>query len=432
MQKLRHAVNGLSGSLRGPSDKSITHRALILGALAQGQTYIKQPLASADITSTMNALRSLGVKFTVQAAGTIVVDSPGMANFARPENLVLDMGNSGTSTRLLAGVFAGLDLPVTMTGDASLSTRPMQRIITPLTNLGAEIQSVDGHLPLIISRGIQAQPIKFTLPLGSAQVKNTVLLAGLVAGVATTITDDFGTRDHTEQMLPAFGVTLEQVDNTFTIPAGQKLQATEIEVPADISAAAFWLVAGTIVPKSVIKLTKVNVNQTRAGILKVLNQMGATIKQQTIAAAEPMANLEIMAQPSLQPVKITAADVPTMIDELPIIALAATQANGQTIISGAQELAVKETNRITTVTTELKKLGADITATDDGFIINGPTNLAVAAPTTVDGHGDHRIAMMLSIAALITAGEVNLVDPESVVISYPTFFEDLEHLTQQA
>lgn len=427
MQRLRKANDGLIGELRGPSDKSITHRALILGALAKGQTIIKNPLMSADITSTMNALRPLGVDFNVDSYGTIYVDSPGMDNFKRPENLVLDMGNSGTSTRLLVGVFAGLNLPVTIVGDSSLSMRPMQRVINPLTALGAEIQSIDGHLPLKIVRGIQHQPINFVLPLGSAQVKNAVLLAGLVAGVTTTITDSFGTRDHTEQMLPDFGITVKREGDTFRIPGGQIIHITELEVPADISAAAFWLISGMIVPKSVIKLEKVNINKTRAGILKAIHQMEAKFKLEKLVAAEPMANIIIRYQKKLKAINIGSNEVPSMIDELPIIALAATQANGKTIISGAQELAVKETNRITTVTNELLKLGADITATKDGFIINGPTKLVVKRPTIVNGHGDHRIAMMLGIAALITDGEVNLADPDSVGISYPTFFEDLEH-----
>lgn len=427
MQNLKHAVSGLHGSLRGPSDKSITHRALILGALAQGITEIKSPLTSADITSTMNALRPLGVNF-IQRDDTILVDSPGMQNFKRPKNLVLDMGNSGTSTRLLAGVFAGLNLPVTFIGDASLSTRPMQRIITPLSAIGAKFKSNDGHLPLTMIHGINAQPINYALPIGSAQVKNAVLLAGLVAGVTTTITDKFKTRDHTEQMLPDFGIQVVHTGTTFKITGNQILRPSKIEVPADISAAAFWMVAGTIVPNSVINLEKVNINKTRAGIIDVLTRMNAHIELQKLTAAEPMANVKVITELGLKATTIESIEVPTLIDELPIIVLAATQAKGQTTISGAEELAVKETNRITAVTTELQKLGADISATPDGFIINGPSKLSVKKATLLNGHGDHRIAMMLSVAALITEGDVTLVDPDSVGISYPTFFKDLEHL----
>lgn len=432
MQKLAHAHNGLHGELRGPSDKSIMHRALILGALATGTTVIKQPLASADITSTMDALRPLGVKFTTAADGTITVVSPGMDRFNRPENLVIDLGNSGTSTRLLAGVFAGLNIPVTMVGDESLSTRPMARIIAPLSELGVVIESDNNHLPLTIKRGITVAAIDFKLPIGSAQVKNAILLAGLTAGIPTTITDEFNTRNHTELMLPTFGVTVTSSTQQVTIAGNQSLHGTTIRVPADISAAAFWLVGSVIVPNSVTKLNEVNVNPTRSGIVNVLTRMGAQVnadvQQQN---GEAQAQLTTTFKQPLLATNISGNEVPTMIDELPIIALAATQAHGQTIISGARELAVKESNRITAVTTELTKLGADITATDDGFIINGPTKLAVSQPTEVDGYGDHRIAMMLAMAALITTGDVYLKDPESVRISYPHFFTDLARLNQK-
>lgn len=431
MQILMNAHNGMEGILRGPSDKSITHRALILGALATGTTTIKQPLASADITSTMNALRLLGVEFVTAVDGTITVISPGMANFKHPKNLVLDMGNSGTSTRLLVGVFAGLNIAATFIGDASLSMRPMARIIKPLSDLGAHIVSENNHLPLTIIQGITAQEINFDLPIGSAQVKNAILLAGLTAGVKTTIKDQFGTRNHTELMLPSFGVDLESDYNQFEIPAQQVLTGTCVTVPADISAAAFWLVASSIVTNSVIKLKNININPTRSGIIKVLKRMKAQLKIDVEhESLEPLADIMVQYQ-QLEATTISGLEVPSLIDEIPIIVLAATQAIGQTIITGAQELAVKETNRIQTVTSELTKLGADVTATADGFIVNGPTPLHVANKTLVNGHGDHRIAMMLAIAALITTGEVELNDPESVEISYPNFFADLATLIKQ-
>lgn len=423
MQKLLSAPNGLQGQLRPPSDKSITHRALILGALAEGTTRIKQPLMSADIKRTIDGLKPLGVVVKIMADEILVI-SPGITAFKHPEKLVLDMGNSGTSTRLLVGLFAGLNIAATFIGDDSLSCRPMARIIKPLTDLGAVISSNDNHLPLTIKQGITAKAIDFKLPLGSAQVKNAVLLAGLAAGIPIKITDDFGTRNHTELMLPRFGVAITNLGHQFMINGQQKLQPAIIDVPSDISSAAFWIVADLIVPNSVINLDDVNINDTRAGVIKVLNRMNANIVPElTTQHLEPTAQITVATQ-TLKATKITANEVPSLIDELPLIVLAATQAKGQTIISGAQELAVKETNRITTVTTELNKLGAKIVAKEDGFIIQGPTKLTVDKLTTVSGHGDHRVAMMLAIAALITSGDVQLLDPQSVLISYPTFFTD--------
>lgn len=429
MQKLITKSSGLNGQLKLPSDKSITHRALILAALTKGKTIVKSPLISEDTLTTMNALKPFGVVFNRLDNTAIEVISPGMDNFLRPDNLIINMGNSGTSTRLLTGVFAGLGIKVTLIGDDSLSKRPMARIITPLTKLGAIIESDANHLPMKIVKGIDKKAIDFLLPLGSAQVKNTMLLAGLSANVETIITDNFNTRNHTEKMLPEFGIKIKNLgNNKFKILSNQHLKPTTINVASDISAAAFWLVGASIVKNSQVELKNVNINKTRAGILDALQKMNANIDIiKKTEKNEPAADFKIKSA-NLNNIQITEKEVPKMIDELPVIVLAATQATGKTIISGASELAVKETNRITVVTEQLNKLGADITATADGFIVKGPTPLFTKETVEVDGHGDHRIAMMLAIAALITNGKVMLKDPNSVKVSYPNFFYDLDKL----
>ncbi|WP_260344611.1 3-phosphoshikimate 1-carboxyvinyltransferase [Periweissella beninensis] len=434
MQEIRQNTTGLAGTICVPSDKSISHRALILALLAKGTTTINHRLISADVTATMTAIQKLGANVIENDDHTITkVVSEGRTMLINKSQALVafDFANSGTTTRLLTGVLAGTGIKAKITGDTSLSTRPMQRVIKPLTTFGAQIDSNNNHLPLIINTPITADKLLFELPLGSAQVKNAVLLAGLASGKAVEISDKFKTRDHTERMLPAFGGEITINDDRITLPADQNLVGTTVDVPGDISAAAFWLVAASLVDNSEVTLTSVNVNPTRAGILAVLERMGANLSFKISAIGkEPVADITVKTTKHLQATTISAQEVPSLIDELPIIVLAATQATGTTIITGASELRVKESNRIDLVTTELTKLGADITATTDGFIIKGPTKLQVNEPVTLNGHGDHRLTMMLAIAGLINKGVVTLADTDNVAVSYPTFFQDLRRLTK--
>ncbi|MQS53084.1 3-phosphoshikimate 1-carboxyvinyltransferase [Companilactobacillus mishanensis] len=426
MKSLPTAKQGLNGSLIVPGDKSISHRALMFGAMANGTTTILNRLDSADVTSTMNVLRSLGAEIDIKSDTVTEVVGHGIAGLKDP-NIPLDMGNSGTSTRLLTGLMAGAGIEAEVHGDNSLSKRPMDRIIDPLTEIGANIDSQNGHLPLQIHQSKIASKFAQTLKVGSAQVKSSILLAGLAAGSDVTLTDSFHTRNHTEAMLPKFGVKVDIEGDTIHIPADQILQPTEIEVPGDISSAAFWIVAGLITPNSKLTIKNVGVNETRTGIITVLKEMGANISiDMKDDFGEPIADITVTTS-QLHGIEVGGSIIPSLIDELPIIVLASTQATGTTVIKDAAELHVKETDRIETVQEELTKLGADVTPTSDGFIINGETPLQ-ADNIHVFGHGDHRIAMMLSIAALITDGSVILDDDDSVKISYPTFFENLEGL----
>lgn len=423
MKQLPTTTTGLTGNLTVPGDKSISHRALMFGAMANGTTKIAKILHSDDVTSTINALKAVGVKIS-EANGITEVVGKGVNNLNYPWGPI-NMGNSGTSTRLLTGLFTGANLAATIVGDASLSTRPMKRITRPLSEIGGTIISDDGHLPLQIKKSLLLPVIHQKLTVGSAQVKSAILLAGLAAGADTYVTDNFHSRNHTEQMLPKFGVEVDYKNDTIHIPAHQELQATEIEVPGDISSAAYWIVAGLITPNSELTIKNVGINPTRTGIITVLKKMGGNITivpQETVG--DPMADITVKTS-QLHGIKIAGQIIPSLIDEIPIIALAATQADGQTVIADASELRVKETDRIKTVSDELNKLGAKIVPTTDGFIIDGKVSLRTDK-IHVSGHTDHRIAMMLSIAALVTNGTIILDDDESVKISYPTFFNNLE------
>ncbi|WP_157023273.1 3-phosphoshikimate 1-carboxyvinyltransferase [Companilactobacillus ginsenosidimutans] len=428
MKQLPTTANGLHGSVVVPGDKSISHRAMMFGAMATGTTKVLRRLDSADVSSTISVLKSLGAKITEKDNNITEVVGTGVAGLKSP-NQPLDMGNSGTSTRLLTGLITGAGLNATITGDSSLSTRPMDRVTVPLSEIGGTFTSDHGHLPLTIEASKLDTEIHQTLKVGSAQVKSAILLAGLAAGSDTFVTDSFHTRNHTEQMLPKFGVKVETSGDTIHIPANQKLQATEIEVPGDISSAAYWLVAGLITPNSKLTIKNVGVNPTRIGIIKVLQDMGGDITIDTKTDfGEPIADITVKTS-QLHGVEVGGDIIPSLIDEIPVIVLAATQATGKTVIKDAAELKVKETNRIDTVQEELNKLGANVIPTDDGFIIDGPAKLA-SSGVHVSGHGDHRIAMMLSIAALVTNGTITLDDDESVKISYPTFFNNLEGLVK--
>ncbi|MHC5373684.1 3-phosphoshikimate 1-carboxyvinyltransferase [Enterococcus sp. LJL120] len=423
--KLLTNVDGLVGEIEVPADKSISHRSIMFGALAKGQTTIKNFLRGEDCLTTLKAFQDLGVN--IQDDGeTITVDGVGFAGLKKPAD-VLEMGNSGTTTRLIMGILAGTDFTSVLSGDASLNKRPMARVMNPLNQMGADlIGAAGGELPPITIVGQKKlKPIDYQMPVASAQVKSAIIFAALQAQGTSTIIEKVASRNHTEEMIRQFGGTIEVTGREIKITGPQTFTAQSVIVPGDISSAAFFLAAGLIVPNSEVTLTNVGINPTRTGILEVIQAMGGSLTESTVDEKNQSATLTVKTS-SLKATEIGGAIIPRLIDELPIIALLATQATGQTVIKDAEELKVKETNRIDAVATELKKMGADITATADGLIINGPTPLHGAAVTS---YGDHRIGMMLQIAALLVKdGTVELEQAEAVAVSYPQFFEDVTSL----
>jgi len=420
-------VNALNGTLEVPGDKSISHRAIMFGSIAEGETTIENFLAGEDCLSTISCFRKLGVD--IQQEGTnVTINSKGWKGLQEPTDL-LDVGNSGTTIRLMSGILSSLPFQTRISGDESIAKRPMTRVVEPLRLMGASINGRENgkYTPLTINGG-QLNGITYELPVASAQVKSSILLAGLQAKGKTIVIEKEQTRNHTETMLKNFGGKIVSEGNRITVEGNQQhLKGTHVTVPGDISSAAFFLVAGAIVPNSSITLKNVGLNETRTGIINVLQNMGASInviQTNDREAAEPIGNIEISTS-ALKGTNINGSIIPKLIDELPIIALLATQAEGTTVISDAKELKVKETNRIDTVVTELSKLGANITATEDGMIIQGKTKLRGSKVTS---YGDHRIGMMLAIAALIAEGEMILENPEAIAVSYPSFFEHIEQL----
>lgn len=416
----------LTGSIQIPADKSISHRSIMFGALASGTTTVKNFLRGEDCFSTLHAFQKLGVP--IQDDGeTITIEGVGFAGL-KPAEEAIDVGNSGTTIRLMMGILAGQDFPTTLFGDDSLAKRPMNRVVLPLREMGAKLTGDQGsEFPPITIEGTTAlKPIEYRLPMASAQVKSAILFAALQAQGTSRIIEKEPTRNHTEEMIKQFGGHIETAadEKTITLSGPQTFQGQEVIVPGDISSAAFFLVAGAIVPNSRIRMTNVGVNPSRTGILTVMENMGADLVTSEVDEQNQSATLTI-ATSSLQGVTIEGAIIPKLIDELPIIALLATQAQGTTVIKDAEELKVKETNRIDATAEELRKMGADITPTEDGLLIKGPTPLHGAE---VDSRGDHRIGMMLAVASLIAQGETELLRPEAINVSYPNFFADLASL----
>lgn len=404
MQLILKPQQGLHGTIQVPGDKSISHRALIIGAMGLGTTTIHNFLFSQDCLTTLQALKNFGVDIS-QNNETVIIHGQGIQSWHAPAH-ALDMGNSGTTTRLLVGLLAGRPFTTTLIGDQSLSQRPMQRIQQPLQKMGAVIHLTHGHLPMTIS-GQPLHSLCYQMPLASAQVTSTLILAALQATDASTIMEKLPTRDHTERLLRQFGAHLTTSDDHYKIniqPAHQ-LQGQTIQIPADLSSAAFFLTAASIIPHSQLQLTNVGLNPTRTGFLKV-------------SAAK------------LHPIVITATEIPNIIDEIPLIALLAATADGRSKITGAGELRVKETDRIHTTVEELSKLGIAITELADGFIIDGRQPWSVINPH-LDSHGDHRIGMMLAIAALKCSAPLHLKNAAVVNISYPSFFQYLNNLLSQ-
>ena len=401
------------------------HRSIIFGSLAKGETKVYDILRGEDVLSTIQVFRDLGV--SIQDDGDVIrIQGVGFQGLQVPTS-PLDMGNSGTSIRLISGVLAGQDFAVTMVGDDSLSKRPMDRVAIPLRQMGVEIAGQgDRDCPPLHEKGThQLQPIHYRLPVASAQVKSALIFAALQAEGESTIIEKEKTRDHTEDMIRQFGGEIQVDGKTIRIQGGQEFQGQEVIVPGDISSAAFWLVAGLILPDSAIKIENVGINQTRTGILDVIQEMGGDLTMEDRDEKSVSASLTVQSS-SLKGIRIDGELIPRLIDELPIIALLATQANGQTVIADAEELHVKETDRIQVVADSLNAMGATVVPTEDGMIITGPTPLHGA---DLETFGDHRIGMMAAIAALLVSeGNVVLDRAEAINTSYPSFFEDLETL----
>ncbi|UYZ20567.1 3-phosphoshikimate 1-carboxyvinyltransferase [Mesobacillus jeotgali] len=418
----------LEGQVKVPGDKSISHRAVMFGSIANGVTRIENFLPGEDCLSTISCFRQLGVEI-VQNGSDVTVTGKGTAGLRQPQE-TLYVGNSGTTIRLMMGILSGLPFKSTLEGDESIARRPMTRVTLPLSKMGASITGRNnGEFTPLTVQGQKLNGITYELPVASAQVKSAILLAGLQAEGETVVVEPVKTRDHTERMIKQFGGQVERKENAVKVTGGQMLKGTDINVPGDISSAAFFLVAAAVVPGSDIILRNVGLNPTRTGIIDVLRAMGADfiVEPYEGESAEPAGDIRIK-HSELRGTIIEGDLIPRLIDEIPVIALLATQAEGKTVIKDAGELKVKETNRIDTVVNELKKLGADIEATDDGMIIQGNQSLQGG---TVSAHGDHRIGMMLSIAALLCKRDVILEQSEAVAVSYPGFFDDLYSLLQK-
>lgn len=425
--KLLTNVSQLQGTLRVPGDKSISHRSIMFGSLAEGTTTIRDILRGEDVLSTMQVFRDLGVD--IQDDGELVtITGVGFDGLKAPKNK-LNMGNSGTSIRLISGVLAGQDFTVEMFGDDSLSKRPMDRVTIPLRQMGVEVSGqTERDLPPLTMHGSKAlKPIHYQLPVASAQVKSALIFAALQADGESVIIEKEKTRNHTEDMIVQFGGKIDVNGKEIRIKGGQEFTGQDVVVPGDISSAAFWLVAGLIVPNAKVILKNVGINETRTGILDVIKAMGGKMTISDVDDIAKSATITVETS-ELRGTEIGGEIIPRLIDELPIIALLATQANGTTVIRDAEELKVKETDRIQVVADALNAMGADITPTDDGMIIKGKTPLHGAKINTF---GDHRIGMMAAIAALLVSdGDVELERAEAINTSYPSFFNDLEVLSR--
>lgn len=417
IQKIKKAV----GQIKVPGDKSISHRAVMLGSLANGVTEISGFLKGADCLSTIDCFRKMGIDIDINGEN-VTVHGNGLRGLLKPDEM-LYTGNSGTTTRLLCGILAGQNFDTSITGDASIQKRPMGRVVQPLSIMGAKIENE--YCPLYIT-GTKLHGIDYKMPVASAQVKTAIILAGLYADGETVIHEIEKSRDHTELMLSAMGADLTVDNLDITVKPTNDLTAVNVDVPGDISSAAFFLVLGAIMPNSQITVTNVGINPTRTGIIDVLKDMGADITLENVhtSAGETVADITVRSS-SLKGTTVGGDIIPRLIDELPIIAVAAVFADGQTVIKDAQELKVKETNRIRAVVDEFNKCGIDITETDDGMIINGGKSIHGADFKT---YGDHRMAMSLTVLAQLADGESTLDDSDCACVSYPTFFDDFYKL----
>ena len=408
-----------SGELLVPGDKSISHRALMLGGIATGETEITGFLAGEDCLATLRALQGLGVRIERPAEQHVIVHGVGTEGL-RGAAGVLDMGNAGTAMRLFMGLLAPRPFDSTLIGDDSLMRRPMERVAKPLRLMGANISTHEGRPPVEIRAAARMHGVDYTLPVASAQIKSAVLLAGLQASGRTSVTEPAPARDHTERMLRAFGVELHQEGATVSLEGGQSLRGTHIRVPADFSSAAFFLVAGCLAAEGVLRLRNVGINPTRTGLLELLLQMGADIQvhpRETAAAGEPLADIDVR-KSHLRGITVPQALVPLSIDEFPVFFIAAACAEGETLVTGAAELRVKESDRLATMAAGLSALGVENRLHPDGLWIRGGNGFTGGL---VDSHGDHRIAMAFAVASLRASAPIGILDVANVATSFPGF-----------
>ncbi len=413
-----------SGNVDVPGDKSISHRALMLGAVAEGRTEVKGLLLGDDCVATLAALKAMGVRIEQPNVATAIIEGVGLHGLTRPDG-DLDLGNSGTGMRLLTGLLCGQDFDSRLTGDASLSRRPMARVIKPLTLMGAAIDSADGRPPLAIQGGKRLVGITYELPVASAQVKSAILLAGLYARGETFVTEPAITRDHTERLLSAMGVSLSAESGRVRMPGQQALKATGIDVPGDLSSAAFLILAALLGDGCELLIRRVGVNPTRTGVIEILREMGAQISLENPAllGEEPAADLRVRSS-VLQAIELDADRVSSAIDEFPVLFVAAAAARGVSRFSGLAELRVKESDRIAAMVQGLRALGIAATETQDGAEISGGDFTG----GTIDSHGDHRVAMAFAVAATRAAGPVQIHDVQTVDTSFPGFMPCLQAL----
>ncbi|WP_180060927.1 bifunctional prephenate dehydrogenase/3-phosphoshikimate 1-carboxyvinyltransferase [Acinetobacter sp. YH12124] len=418
------------GKFTVPGDKSVSHRSIMFGAIAEGTTHVTGFLEGEDALATLQAFRDMGVSIEGPKNGEVTIYGVGMQGLKAPAGPIY-MGNSGTSMRLLAGMLSAQQFDSVMTGDASLTKRPMERIAKPLREMGAQIQTTGerGTPPVSITGAQALKGIQYDLPMASAQVKSGILLAGLWAEGETSVTEPEPTRDHTERMLRAFGYEVKTEGNRISLQGGGKLVGTNIQVPSDISSAAFFMVGAAITENSDVTLEAVGINPTRTGVIEILKQMGAdlSVENERIAGGEPIADIRIRGSRTLKGIHVPEDQVPLAIDEFPALFIAAACAEGETVLTGAAELRVKESDRIQVMADGLKTMGIDCTPTDDGIIIQGKGKAgdwsAIFTGGEIESHHDHRIAMSFSMAGLRTSGEIKIVGTETVATSFPTFTE---------
>jgi 3-phosphoshikimate 1-carboxyvinyltransferase len=419
-------VNKLKGNIFVPGDKSISHRSLILGSISQGETRVYNLLNSLDCLRTLECMQALGVKIELDENNSVNIKGKGLYGLQEAKG-ILDVGNSGTTIRLLTGLLSGQNFYSVLNGDNSIRKRPMKRVVQPLRLMGADIWGrEDGHFAPLSIKGSKLNPFQYTLPIASAQVKSALLLAGLYATGETVIREPLSTRDHTERMLEIMRADIKISPPEIKIKGGTELRSTDIFIPGDISSAAYFIAAASILRDSQIIIKQVGVNPTRTGVIEILKKMGTKIDilNYQIKSNEPQADLMIEYS-KLKGVEIKKENVPFLIDELPLIAVVATQAQGKTVVNGARELRVKETDRIKAIVSELKKMGADIEEREDGFTVNGPTRLQGAV---CESYNDHRIAMSLAVAALLAEGKTVIKTSECIDISFPGFEKTLQKL----
>lgn len=425
MKKIIMPKTALRGEITVPGDKSISHRAVMFGAVSEGDTEIYGFLKGDDCMSTISCFRKLGIDIEMKNE-SVIIHGKGLRGLRQPSE-ILDVGNSGTTIRLISGILSAQNFDCRIDGDSSIRKRPMNRVIVPLSLMGADIRGEikEGFAPLVI-RGKRLRGIEYTLPVASAQVKSAIILASLYAEGETVITEPKASRNHTEIMLNHFGADIKNENGKITVKPVKQLYAKRVNIPSDISSAAFFIAAALIVPDSHIIIRNVGINETRTGIIDAFRAMGGNINviNKDYSGVEAAADIEVRTS-KLKAVTLEGEIIPRMIDEIPVFAAAALFAEGTTVIKDAQELKVKESNRIETMSGELSKMGADIRETDDGMIIRGGARLR---GSVVESHSDHRVAMSMAVAALMAQGETVINDAECVDISFPSFYDCLEKL----